>query len=361
MKKFLIFVAAWCVLLTSVLGFALVQLHKFLEDYQLTFENTRPKLAMEATVPMFDLDQIESIIPYLTDAELTTEALKTQFKTSAELYMTGKEIAFDTLADEHTEDRPAYVVTCGDEPLAIVRFQKQDTAAAYGLPLWEIKNIDWLMPQKAGYSIIAPVGITLKVNGAVVEEASAVETGMVYDRARYFAPYAQMPTLSKYSLDHIYGEPVIEATNAYGDVLDITLDEKTKTYVVDFGTNEALKAEVGDYMVQFVVDYANFISDDTPKNYLDNYFPKGSELLAGIKEHSRQYYDNHRTPEIKNQHIKEFIMYDDDTVCARVYVEQHMYLYHVQKVVVVDTDIKVYFYKDGDKWLVSGIAFENAN
>ena len=361
MKKFLIFVLAWCILLGSVLAYGLVQFNKFLVDYQATFENTRPKLAMEATMPMFTTDKIGEIIPYLVEADISTESLKTQFLTSAQIHMNGKEIAFDTLADEHTEDRPAYVVTCDKEPLAIVRFQKQDTAAAYGLPLWEIKNIDWLMPQKEGYTITAPVGITLTVNGAVVDEASAVETGIVYDRARYFAPYAEMPTLSTYSLDHIYGEPVIEATNAYGDKLNITLDEKTKNYVVDFGTNEALKAEVGDYMLQFVIDYANFISDDTPKNYLDNYFPKGSELLAGIKEHSRQYYDNHRTPEIKNQHIKEFIMYDDDTVCVRAYVEQHMYLYHVQKIAVVDTDIKVYFYKDGDKWLVSGIAFESAN
>jgi hypothetical protein len=291
--------------------------------------------------------------------DLSTDDLKQQFKMAGELLLTGKTIAYDTLAGEHTEDRPAYVVTCDNEPFAIIRFQKQSTAAAYGLPLWEIKDVEWLVKQKEGYTVSAPVGVTLKVNGVVVSEDSAVETGIQHERARYFEGYAEIPSYNKYSVGHIYGEPVIEATNAYGAKLNVTLDEKNKNYVVDFGTNEALKAEVSDYMIQFAADYAQYISNDTSKNYIDHYFPKGSALLKGIKDNPRHYYDEHKKPEIKNGQMKELVVYDDDTVCAHVYVEQHMYVYYSQKTEVVVTDLKVFFYKSGVKWLVSGIAFEN--
>lgn len=361
MKKFWIALAIWCSVLIVGFGIALVYFNSFLKDYQKVYDETRPSLEMEAKLSMFSAENMDELINCLNGVDFSTEDLKTQFKVAGEKYLSGKKIAYDTLSGEHTEDRPAYVVTCDGEPFAVLRFQKQDTAAAYGLPLWEIKNVEWLVAQKEGYTVSAPAGVTLKVNGVTVSEDSAIETGIKPERARYFEGYAEIPSYNKYSVGHIYGEPVIEATNAYGDTLQVTLDEKNKNYVVEFGTNEALRAELEDYMIQFVSDYAQHVTNDTSYNYLDHYFPSGSALLRAIKDNPRQNYDEHARPEVKNGQLKEFTVYDDDTVCARLYVEQHMYIYYDSTVKVVVTDVNVFFFKDGDKWKVSGIAFEFGN
>ncbi len=359
MKKFKIALAIWCGVL--VVGFtgALIWFHGFLKDYQTVYNETRPKVEMDAKLPLFSGDNLDEIMDYIVGAEFTTEDVKTQFKVGANALTSGKKLSYDFLSGEHTEDRPAYVVTCDDEPLAVIRFKKQETTAKYGLPLWEIKSVNWLVDSKEGYTVSAPVGVTLKINGVTINEDSAVETGIQHDRARYFKGYAEIPSYNKYSIDHIYGEPIIEATNAYGDNLAVTLDEKTKTYVVEFGTNETLREEVEDYVIQFAIDYAQYITNDTSYNYLDHYFPKGSALLKGIKDNPRQYYAYHKTPVISNEELREFTNYDDDTICARVYLEQDMLIYWSGKIKHIVTDVNVFFFKDGDKWKVSGIAFEN--
>ena len=359
MKKFLIALIIWCAVLTTGFGIALAFFNNFLKEYQKTYNETRPKVEMDATISMFSAENADELMNHLTGVDLSTDDLKTQFKTSVEVLFSGKTVGYDILKGEHTDDRPAYVVTCDEEPIAVLRFQKQATTAKYGLPLWEIKSVDWLISQKEGYTVSAPTGVTLKVNGVVINEDSAIETGIQHDRARYFEGCAEIPSYNKYSIGHIYGEPIIEATNAYGDVLEVTLDEENKNYVVEFGTSETLEEELHDYVVQFVIDYAQYITNDTSYSYLDHYFPSGSALLQGIKNNPRHYYADHQKPEIKNQELKDFVVYDDDTLCAQVYLEQHMLIYYSGQTKVVVTDINVFFFKDGDTWKVSGIAFES--
>jgi len=359
MKKFLIALGIWCGVLTLGFTIALIFFNNFLKDYQEVYTTTRPSVEMDTQLSMFSAENMNELMNHLTNVDLSTDDLKTQFKTGGEMLFSGKTIAYDILKDEHTEDRPAYVVTCDDEPIAVLRFQKQATAEKYGLPLWEVKGIEWLVSQNEGYTVSAPSGVTLKVNGLTLNEDSAIETGIQHERARYFAGCAEIPSYNKYSIGHIYGEPIIEATNAYGDTLEVTLDEKNKNYVVEFGTSQALLEESGEYMMQFIIDYAQYITNDTSYSYLDHYFPYGSALLQGIKNNPRHYYAEHKTPEIKNAELKELVIYDDDTACAHGYLEQHMLIYYSGKTKVVVTDINVFFFKDGDTWKVSGIAFEN--
>lgn len=359
MKKFKIALAIWCGVLIVGFSIALIWFNGFLKDYQKVYNETRPKTEMDETLSLFTGENMDELMEHSTGVDLSSEDMKAQFKAGVNALFAGKTIAYDFLSGEHTDERPAYVVTCDNNPVAVLRFKKQETSAKYGLPLWEIKSVDWLVSAKKGYTVSAPVGVTLKINGVTISEDTAVETGISHDRARYFKGYAEIPSYNKYSIDHIFGEPVIEATNEYGELLEVKLDEKAKTYVVEFGDNKTLREELEDYVIQFGIDYAQYITNDTSYNYLDHYFPKGSALLQGIKNNPRQYYADHKKPEIKNQELRDFTVYDDDTICAHVYLEQYMLIYWSGATKRVDTDINVFFFKDGDKWKVSGIAFEN--
>lgn len=359
MKKFLIVLSIWAAVLVVGFGIALGFFHKFLKNYQDVYDKTRPDIEMSENLSMFSAEKVDELVASITNVECDTQESMLQFRNGVKAVFEGKTVGYDILKGEHTEDRPAYVITCDNEPVAILRLKKQEVTEKYGLPLWEIKSLDWLEKKNTGYTVLAPEGVTLTINGVVVGEDTAIETDIEHDRAGYFRGCAEIPTYNKYSIDHIYGEPMIEATNPYGDSLEVIFDEETKSYTVEFGTSEELKAEIGDYVVQFVIDYAQYITNDTGYYYLDHYFPSGSALLQGIKNNPRQYYADHRTPEIKNQELKGFTVYDDDTVCAHVYLEQHMLIYYSEQIKVVVTDINVFFFKDGDTWKVSGIAFEN--
>lgn len=354
MKKYWKFLKFWCLGLSLILAVSLVAFYGFLKNYQKVYDNTRPDLAMENFVSMFAENNIESVFQYVDKEKYDSmEQMKTAFAKVLE----NNEISFDKKAGEYIEERPVYVVTAGQQPAAIVRLAKQQQTEKYGLPLWEIKTIEPLIKSMDGYSVLIPDNVAAAINGIEVTKDMAAETGIVMKEETYLKESRYLPAYNRYSLDGIYGEPIIEARNHSGEDLQVTLNEKEKCYVVSIGGDKALQAELEDYIIRAAEEYAMYISNDSPADALDPYFIAGSELLAGIKRNTREWFDEHQRPEIKNQELKEFRVYSEDAVCARVYLEQYMYVPFSGKTEMLITDNDFYFVKQGDTWKISGISF----
>lgn len=204
----------------------------------------------------------------------------------------------------------------------------------------------------------APSTVAVTVNGLPVTQDSLAEGGIRTEAADYLADYAEIPTYNRYALGKFYQDPQIDAVNPAGEAVEVTYDEQRQCYLTDWGGDSALRAEVEEYVIQVITDYAMYVSNDTPNNALDAYFPKGSELLAGIKKSQRKWYDNHDRPEIRNQQMTSFTMYSPEAFSARVYLEQHMYVLFSKKTEIIVTDLEMYFVKQKDGWKVAGIVIE---
>ncbi len=358
MKKFGKFLLIWCLCLTMVLAAALVAFYCFLVDYQNTYDHTRPKLAMDAMLPIFEEVEIDRIIAYVGEVKPGDFENETHVKEYYRSFLEGKTISYREKAGEHIEERPVYVVTADSEPFAVVRLKKQDETAKYGLPLWEIREVELVEKPAWEYTVLIPENVEVTINGVTVTGEMAAETGIECRETKYFNGYAQIPTYNKYCLRSIYAKPEMKAVNAFGEATEVSFDEKERCYTVGIGGNEALRAELEDYILQAVTDYAMYVSNDAEYSALDKYFPKGSALLEGIKKNQREWFDVHQKPEIKNRELKEFRAYSEEAVGARVYLEQYMYVPFSGKTEVLITDINVYFVKQKDNWKITGIAFE---
>ena len=354
MKKYWKFLKFWCLGLSIVLIIGLAAFYGFLKDYQNIYDNTRPNLTMEKLISMFDENDTELIFQYVEEEKYgSMELIKTHFSSLLE----GKGIAYDKKAGEYIEERPVYVVTADEQPVAVVRLAKQEQTAKYGLPLWKMKRVEPLMKKMEGYTVLVPDNVKATISGFEMTADRIVETGIPMEEAVYLKESKTLPCYNKYSLDDVYGEPAIEAKNANGESLEVVLDEKEKCYKVLAGGDEVLQEELNDYIIKAVEEYAMYVSNDRPANALDKYFIQGSTLLKGIKASQRQWYDAHKRPEIKNQEIKEFKVYSEDAICARVYLEQYMYVPFSRKTEMVVTDNDFYFVKQGNTWKISGISF----
>lgn len=358
-KKYWIFLIIWSVLLTVVLAVALVRFYRFLGDYQSVFEETRPALYQQNEVmTVFETRDAEQILNLADPVELGPFESRENFVDFLNDYLAGKEIGFGTKEGEHIEERPVYVVTVDGMPFAKVRLRKGSETAVYGLPLWETDSVELLLQTTKEYELIAPSTVSVTVNGIAVTEAALEESGIRGTAERYTETYAQIPSYNRYNLGAFYGEPVVSGINAAGEPVDISYDEREHCYQAAFGGDADMQGMVEDYVLQMAEDYAMYISNDAAYNALDKYFPQGSELLAGIKSNTREWYDAHRRPEVQNQKITEFIAYSEDAFSAQVYLEQYMYVPYSQKTEMVVTDLHIYFVKIDGEWKVSGIAFE---
>ncbi|MDE6662022.1 MAG: hypothetical protein K2K46_01640 [Lachnospiraceae bacterium] len=356
-RGYWIFLLGWSVLLTVVMAAALIWFYGFLKDYQRVFDETRPLLYQNKVMEIFTARDAEQILEQAEPVELGPFESRENYISFLNDYLSGKSIDFGTKAGEHIEERPVYVITADETPFAVVRLKKKSETASYGLPLWETGSIELLPMTTKEYELVAPSAVTVTVNGITVTEDALEESGIRGTAEEYLEAYTQIPSYSQYDLGQFYGEPEIYGTNEAGEPVDISYDEKEHCYRADFGGNEILKEEVEDYVIQAVTDYAMYVSNDMAYNSLDKYFPAGSKLLMGIKSNQRQWYDDHRRPEVKNQKITEFTVYSEDAFSAQVYLEQHMYVDFSKNTEVVVTDLHVYFVKIDGAWKVAGIAF----
>lgn len=355
---FKIFLLVWSILLTAVSAGALIWFNRFLKDYQATYEDTRPKLYMESFMSVFRQKDAGQIVELADPVELGEYERQEHFAAFLGGYLAEKAIDYGTKAGEHIEEHPVYVVTADEVPFAVVRLKKQEQTAAYGLPLWETGSVEILPMQTREYFLEAPDTATVTVNGIPLAPASLAESGIRAVAADYLAGYAEIPAYSRYALGQFYSEPEIRAVNPAGETAEVPYDEQKRCYLADFGGDSVLQAEVEEYVINVVMEYAMYVSNDRPYNALDAYFPKGSKLLAGIKTNQREWFDRHNTPEIKNQRLTSFTVYSPEAFSAQVYLEQYMYVPFSKKTEMLVTDQRFYFVKQKNGWKVAGIAFE---
>ncbi len=356
-RGYWIFLAVWSVLLAGALAVFLRWFYTFLEDYQRVFEETRPILYQNEVMKIFHTKDAEQILEQAEPVELGPFESREDFAFFLNGYLAGKSMDFGTKAGEHIEERPVYVVTADEVPFAVVRLKKKGETAAYGLPLWETDRIELLPMVTKGYELLAPSTVAVTVNGIPVTEAAVEERGIRGRAEGYLEAYTQIPSYNRYDLGQFHQEPELYAANEAGEPVEISYDEAAHCYRADFGGDRVLEAQVEDYVIQVMSDYAMYVSNDAAYDSLDPYFPEGSALLDGIKRNQRKWFDSHRKPEIKNQEVTEFTVYSRDAFCARVYLEQHMYVTFTRKTEVVVTDLQVYFVRKDGAWKVAGIAF----
>lgn len=357
-KAYWIFLIIWSIVLILAFTGALVWFHGFLTNYQKVYDETRPKLFMEQNLEMFKKADVDQILKLSKPVEMGPLEGEVQLKAYIMEKIAGKKIDYGTKAGEHIEERPVYVVTVENEPFAVVRLKKQEASAEYGLPLWELNNIELLIAPGRERVLTAPSTAKVTVNGYELPADLVEEEGMVDERAVHFNGYAEIPTFTKYNLGSFYGEPEVVASNFAGVYVDVVYDEQKASYEVDFGGDDELREGVEEFAVQSVMDYAMYVSNDAPSDALDKYFPSGSELLAGIKKNQREWFDYHLTPEIKNQEMKEFTAFTENAFSARVYLQQEMYVPFRKENVILTTDLNVYYVFMNGKWKIAGIAFE---
>ena len=181
------------------------------------------------------------------------------------------------------------------------------------------------------------------------------------ENAFYYASFPDLVTLpgyKTYCVENLFAEPKVEACNFLGEAMEAEYAEAEKTYRFDYGMSAIVREEVEEYLLQFTRDYAMFISNDLKESGLDKYFPEGSELLKGMKNSSRVWFDDHKKPEIMNERLEELVLYTDNAMSAKVYLEQYMYVPFSGRIQQLITDVNVFYIKLDGVWKVAGIAFE---
>lgn len=355
---FRMFLIIWLGTLSIVIALALGYFYDFLDSYEQVYQTSRPYHMMdEIMTPFRDMDmntiyQMMTVQPVISEFE-TEETVKAYM---AQL-LNGKKITYEE-ASHFNSDFPEYLILADGYVVADVSLRKSQTdVLEYGFPVWYVSSFEFYTQPLEDFFIEAPENYVVYVNGIAVSEEYFLQNAAPEENA-YTEPYATLPNRSQYYCEGLYAQPTVTAIDSFGKEYMILPTEENGDYIIPYPTDCENAQELKDYAVEVVTAYANYVSNDTPDNALDVYFPADSILLPLIKANtSRQFYPGHQTPVIQNVEIKNFIVYSEDVYYCEVYLEQSMKLSWGGEPEIVPTDGRFYFVNIDGEWKVSAIAY----
>ncbi len=356
---FRIFLILWLGILAIAIAFALGYFYDFLDSYETAYQSSLPYHTMDSIMQSFyDMD-MDTIYKMQTDLPVITEF---ETEETVKLYMTelleDKSLSYEKTA-YYNEDFPEYQILADGYVVATVSLRKSQTDhLEYDFPVWYVSSFTFYTQPLEGFHIEVPENFTVYVNGIMLSDDNYYIGRTSPEENMFIEPYQTLPDIKTYQGDGLYVTPTVTAVNSYGTEYIVLPEETTGNYIIPYPTDCPDADAMKSYATEVVTTYANFISGDTPDNALDPYFPEDSTLLPLIKANtSRQYYTSHRTPEIQNIEIKEFIAYSEDVYYCEVYLEQSMVISAWRDPEIVPTDGRFYFVRIDGEWKVSAIAY----
>lgn len=352
------FLILWLGLLAIAIAFALGYFYDFLDSYEIAYQASLPYHMMDSIMQSFyDMD-MDTVYKMQTDLPVITEF---ETEETVKLYMAelldGKELSYEKTA-YYNEDFPEYQVLADGYVVATISLRKSQTDHLdYDFPVWYVSSFTFYTQPLESFHIEVPENYTVYVNGVELDQDYYVNHTSPAENT-FVEPYQTLPDIKIYQGEGLYITPTVTAVNNFGAEYVVLPEESTGSYIIPYPADcpdaEAMKT----YAVEAVTMYANYISNDTPDNALDPYFPSDSTLLPLIKANtSRLYYASHQTPEIQNVEIREFIVYNENAYYCEVYLEQSMKLSSQREPEIVPTDGHFYFVRIDGEWKISDIAY----
>lgn len=361
-SKFTRILIIWLVLLTVVIGGALIWFDGFLERYEELYQVSLPYHQADKTIELFANQDLEALWGLVKDRpQLSEFENETTIKNYIKSLIQGREFTYKQTED-YSESAPEYYIISGNEILAKLKLSEDETNKyPYGFKAWKADKLEFYSSANNKFKVTIPEGYRLSVNGIDVPVAYRSEVGTEPEENKYLKPYAQLPMMYVYEASGLYGDPVIKVTDSEGKEVKTVKDEATGEYKVEirYECSEEDRKEIEKFGISFTKDFASYISQDAGNYALDKYFPSNSTTLRDIKRNSsREWYTKHGKVDLKNEEVKDFICYTKDIVYIEVYVEQHMEMFWGSKErEVVKTTAHLYLARIKGKWKVAGIRY----
>lgn len=353
------FLILWLGILAIAIAFALGYFYDFLDSYETAYQASLPYHTMDNIMQsFFDMD-MDTIYKMQTDLPVITEF---ETEETVKLYMAelleDKLLSYEETA-YYNEDFPEYQILADGYVVATVSLRKSLTDhLEYDFPVWYVSSFTFYTQPLEDFHIEVPENFTVYVNGIMLDNDDYYIGRTSPEENMFTEPYQTLPDIVTYQGDGLYVAPTVTAVNSFGNEYIVLPEETTGNYIISYPTDCPDVDDMKSYAIEVVTTYANYISGDTPNNALDKYFPTDSTLLPLIKANtSRQFFTSHRTPEIQNVEIKEFIAYSEDIYYCEVYLEQSMVISAWRDPEIVPTDGRFYFVKIDGEWKVSAIAY----
>ncbi|MBE6562340.1 MAG: hypothetical protein E7660_01240 [Ruminococcaceae bacterium] len=279
-------------------------------DYLAGYESSRPVHTMEKVAEEYFLAEdkvpLLEISGYEVSKYCTKDAVISYLETAID-----KE-TFQFFNTGGNDKEIFYSVVSKELKIANVTLVLSDEPDAEGFPVYSLGDIELTIGGSGGLSIEAPLGYSVFVNGEPLGEDLLSGEPTLTESCNHMYGDAEGISLVKYKLEGIFGEPVVTATDKYGEAVEgITADESGVFYTVPVNYKE-IPEDLKNRILKASELYAAYMQKDATFGAVAAYVDRTSELYTNLRNTAVKWANPHNGYTIVEPEVIEYYSYDAD-------------------------------------------------
>lgn len=217
-----------------------------------------------------------------------------------------------------------YNVRLGSRKLASFtltdRNQSKDTA---GLPDWQLNSIEFFFDRASVYSIQAPEGCTVLVNGEALDEGSIVRISGT--RADAYLPQGVTgPGTVTREVTGLLAKPAVSVLDESGTELAVAYDEAGRSFTAQ-AVLPSISEEEQTVALDAVKMYALYMIERAGADEVARYFERGTDTYTAIIRTDRSAVQDAQKREFVNESVTGYCRYSDGSFSVRVALTLNLY------------------------------------
>ncbi len=326
-----------------------------IEDYM---EGFKKSLAKKKMPEGFDAE--DGSIGSFEDSDIRLEALIAATD--------GKTVSYEKDKNSYNTEEPVYDILADDTTIAKITLTAYNERTVFGILTimdWKISKTEILsLPELDDYTIWAPEGSTVTVNGKTVSDDYLTGNVKDEDLFTYVKEYVNIPSIREYLIPALGNPPEVAVTGPSGENCEVIADGTN--YETVYFKESDIPDDIKETALNISETWSLFMTDDltggkhgldTIKQYLipgSDYDVQAEEWAGGV---DITFTSPHtlENPAFTNVKVSEYVRYSDDCFSCRISFDKPMFIKSMKKTVVDTTDSIYIFVKYNDTWCLAGM------
>lgn len=309
------------------------------------YEASLPKYVAEDVARMFMEKDFERIYAYQDPADFAGEGAEIYANYMNDFTANGELTWGESYSTN--EDEMVYAVRLDGKRLFEFTLTKNEEKETVNQ--WELTDVRTLGVSTATHTVKAPSDSTVYLRGEALGAEAVIESGIaVEDEDFLLGEDAASPTMCVYQFETCFGEPELRVVDGNGVENQVeTLEDGS--FEAAFNSDEALKAETEERVVEITKAFANFTSEDLNQYKMLKYVRKGTNGYDKIERFDNDWFGKHDGYDFENMETDNYMRFSEDTFACDIHFD-YVIKYEKADDLRYETNYRFYLVERDGKW-----------
>ncbi|MBO4299953.1 MAG: hypothetical protein J5998_14285 [Clostridia bacterium] len=320
---------------------------RVVSDYVKAYEASQPKYAASAAAQPFYAHDYD-VLSRHTDQDIFQYESRAEYEAYMEKQLAGKFISYNEVFTTD-EDLKKYVVKADDQKIGDFTLRHSADHEKYGFWLWTLDSMNVEGPEASVYTVDAPSGATVLVDGKPLGEDDIVVRDIPeFDLNVTLPEDAVLPSRCVYEFRRYFGVSDISVTDVHGEPCEVSVSGRRYTAAYNYDDSRLAEA-LEERVIRVVRRLSCYMTNDYSQYSMDKDLVKDSQAYKYVHGFDSDWIASHRSYDFLNMDVRNYVSYSEDCFSAEARYDYKI-TYYYSDPEIYPTAYRLFFRKTGDEW-----------